>query len=302
MRRNEELGQLQRTAAAGSPDLRQERTASTWSSPTRCTRAPTVDITAPGARGAAGRDAGAGARPSPERAGAAERRRWAAALGELAVRFGCELRGDPDATVERVAVAAGGGPGTLTFLANPRYRRHLAATRATAVVLDAAAGRGLPGRGAGRRPNPYATYARIAAAAPSRPPARPGVAPERRDRGRRRGGRDRLRSVRMPSSRRGAVIGARVLVGPGLRGHRAARTLGADTPAGGRRHDLRARARRRTLHAASGRRASARTASASRPSADGYVKVPQVGSRAPRRRRRDRRQHDDRPRRDRATR
>ena len=60
-------------------------------------------------------------------------------LAELAVRFGCELRGDPDALVERVAPLQDATPGALAFLANPKYRRHLAATRATAVVLDAAA-------------------------------------------------------------------------------------------------------------------------------------------------------------------
>jgi UDP-3-O-[3-hydroxymyristoyl] glucosamine N-acyltransferase len=57
-------------------------------------------------------------------------------LAELAVRFGCELRGDPDALVERVAPLAEATPGSVAFLANPRYRRFLAGTRATAVVLD----------------------------------------------------------------------------------------------------------------------------------------------------------------------
>ena len=41
-------------------------------------------------------------------------------LGELAVRFGCELRGDPDVAVERVATLQDSGPGALTFLANPK--------------------------------------------------------------------------------------------------------------------------------------------------------------------------------------
>jgi len=82
-------------------------------------------------------------------------------LAELAVRFGCELRGDPDATVERVAPLAEAGPGELTFLANPRYRRYLAGTRATAVVLDASAADTCP-TSALIANNPYATYARIA--------------------------------------------------------------------------------------------------------------------------------------------
>jgi len=84
------------------------------------------------------------------------------AVAELAVRFGCELKGDPGVRVQRVATLALAGPDALSFLANPQYRRLLGATRAGAVVLDAAS--------AGQCPcaaliaaNPYATYARIAA-------------------------------------------------------------------------------------------------------------------------------------------
>jgi UDP-3-O-[3-hydroxymyristoyl] glucosamine N-acyltransferase len=82
-------------------------------------------------------------------------------LGELAVRFGCELHGDPDARVDRVATLQDASSGAVTFLANPRYRKHLAATRATVVVLDAASVELCPTNAlvAG---NPYATYARIA--------------------------------------------------------------------------------------------------------------------------------------------
>ena len=82
-------------------------------------------------------------------------------LAELAVRFGCELQGDPDALVERVAPLQEATAGSLAFLANPRYRRYLADTRATAVVLDAAAAAECP-VAALVAPNPYATYARIA--------------------------------------------------------------------------------------------------------------------------------------------
>ena len=58
-------------------------------------------------------------------------------LGELAVRFGCELRGDPDAVVDSVAALGNAGPRAVTFLANPKYADQLAATRAGAVILDA---------------------------------------------------------------------------------------------------------------------------------------------------------------------
>jgi UDP-3-O-[3-hydroxymyristoyl] glucosamine N-acyltransferase len=82
-------------------------------------------------------------------------------LAELAVRFGCELRGDPDALVERVAPLQEASPGSLAFLANPRYRRFLAGTHATAVVLDAGSAAECPVAALIAR-NPYATYARIA--------------------------------------------------------------------------------------------------------------------------------------------
>ena len=82
-------------------------------------------------------------------------------LAELAVRFGCELQGDPDALIERVASLQEASPGSLAFLANPRYRRFLAGTRATAVVLDAGSAAECPVAALVAR-NPYATYARIA--------------------------------------------------------------------------------------------------------------------------------------------
>ncbi len=97
-------------------------------------------------------------------------------LGELAVRFGCELRGDPDARVEHVATLARAGPTALAFLANPKYRRELGETRAGVVVVDTAGAEASP------RPvliaaNPYATYARIAAVLHPAPAFAAGVHP-----------------------------------------------------------------------------------------------------------------------------
>jgi UDP-3-O-[3-hydroxymyristoyl] glucosamine N-acyltransferase len=57
-------------------------------------------------------------------------------LGELAVRFGCELRGDPDTPVERVATLGSADARSISFLAEARYTRQLAQTQAAAVVLD----------------------------------------------------------------------------------------------------------------------------------------------------------------------
>jgi UDP-3-O-[3-hydroxymyristoyl] glucosamine N-acyltransferase len=96
-------------------------------------------------------------------------------LRELAARLGCELRGDGETEIRGVAGIETAGPGDLTFLANPRYAGHLAATRASAVVLG-------PGRDAGLpclvAKNPYLTFAR--AVAVLCPPARPaaGVHPQ----------------------------------------------------------------------------------------------------------------------------
>lgn len=98
----------------------------------------------------------------------------AATLGELARRFECELVGDPEIGVERVATLASADGSSLTFLANPLYRDALAGTRAAAVVLDADAREACP-VAALVTANPYAVYARIAAWLHPPPPSAPGV-------------------------------------------------------------------------------------------------------------------------------
>jgi len=82
-------------------------------------------------------------------------------LGDLATRFGCEVSGDPDAIVQRVATLALAGPGDLSFLANTKYRRFLATTSASAVVLVEDAVSDCP-TNALVASDPYLTYARIA--------------------------------------------------------------------------------------------------------------------------------------------
>ncbi|MCC5867072.1 MAG: UDP-3-O-(3-hydroxymyristoyl)glucosamine N-acyltransferase [Gammaproteobacteria bacterium] len=83
-------------------------------------------------------------------------------LGELAVRLGCELDGDPDALITGVATLQDAGPGQLSFFANTAYRRALSGTAASAVVVSPEHAADCP---AARliHPNPYATYARAAA-------------------------------------------------------------------------------------------------------------------------------------------
>ena len=83
-------------------------------------------------------------------------------LGELAVRFGLELRGDPALRVSHVATLSQATDGSLSFLANPRLRKLLVAARATAVVVGAADAEACPTAALVSR-NPHASYARIAA-------------------------------------------------------------------------------------------------------------------------------------------
>jgi UDP-3-O-[3-hydroxymyristoyl] glucosamine N-acyltransferase len=83
-------------------------------------------------------------------------------LGALAARFGLELVGDPDLVVDGVATLQDARAGTLAFLANPKYRRYLATTAATAVVVDPASAAECPVAALVTK-NPYAAYARIAA-------------------------------------------------------------------------------------------------------------------------------------------
>ena len=82
-------------------------------------------------------------------------------LSELAARTRTEPRGD-DVRVDRVATLQRGGAGAITFLANARYRDQLQATSASAVVLAPvhADATSLPRLVS---PNPYATFARVAA-------------------------------------------------------------------------------------------------------------------------------------------
>ena len=83
------------------------------------------------------------------------------ALGDIAARFGVELRGDPATPIHGVATLANAGTGQLSFFANPRYRAQLATTGADAVVLRAADAEGFA-RAALIAHDPYVAFARIA--------------------------------------------------------------------------------------------------------------------------------------------
>ena len=99
----------------------------------------------------------------------------ALSLGELADRFGCELKGDPTVLVHAVGTLAG-GEGVIGFVASTAYRDELRATKLSAVIVDP--------RLAGDAPvpvlisrNPHATFARVAALLHPVPASPPGVHP-----------------------------------------------------------------------------------------------------------------------------
>lgn len=61
-------------------------------------------------------------------------------LADIAARLHCDLEGDGTIEIHGLAPIDSAEPGTLTFVANPRYRVHLETTRASAVIV----GRGVP--------------------------------------------------------------------------------------------------------------------------------------------------------------
>ena len=97
-------------------------------------------------------------------------------LGELAVRFGLKLAGEPGLKVRSVATLSRAGSGSLSFLANSRYRRQLDTTQATAVLLNADDAAHCP-VAALIDPNPYLAYARIASLIHPQISPTPGIHP-----------------------------------------------------------------------------------------------------------------------------
>jgi UDP-3-O-[3-hydroxymyristoyl] glucosamine N-acyltransferase len=130
-------------------------------------------------------------------------------LDEIVARFGGTLVGDGSIAVSGIATLEGAGPTQLSFLANPKYRSQLAATRAAAVILA-------PETAAECRvaaivtPQPYLYFARVSQwlNAPARPVS--GAHPTA------------VVETDVPAS---CAIGANVWIGPGA-------TIGADVVIG----------------------------------------------------------------------
>lgn len=142
------------------------------------------------------------------------------------MKFGLGLRGEPGLRVSRVATLAHADPGSLSFLANPRYRKQMESTRATAVLVTPDDAQGCP-VAALIDPNPYLAYARIAELLHPQAPAAAGIHPSAVVAAEARVAASA--TVGPLSVIEGdAEIGERVFVGPGCIVQRGAR-LGADS-------------------------------------------------------------------------
>lgn len=97
-------------------------------------------------------------------------------LAELAQQLDAELHGDGDIVITGVASMQTAQSGHITFMVNSRYREHLTACQASAVVMTEA---DLPyaRRAALVVKNPYLTYARMAQILDTTPQPASGIAP-----------------------------------------------------------------------------------------------------------------------------
>lgn len=97
-------------------------------------------------------------------------------LGQLAEFLGATLRGPADKEITGLATLQEAGPGQVSFLANPQYRKFLATTHASAVLLKPADAEGYAGD-ALLIADPYLAYARISHLFDPKPKAAAGIHP-----------------------------------------------------------------------------------------------------------------------------
>ncbi|CAK0755977.1 UDP-3-O-(3-hydroxymyristoyl)glucosamine N-acyltransferase [Gammaproteobacteria bacterium] len=97
-------------------------------------------------------------------------------LGELAQQVGATFHGDTTITIQRITTLTNAGPGDLSFLSNPRYRRYLADTRAAAVILGPEDLAQCPVPALVSK-NPYLAFAKAVAALNPAPPFLQGIHP-----------------------------------------------------------------------------------------------------------------------------
>lgn len=97
-------------------------------------------------------------------------------LGQLAEFLGATLRGAEDKEITGLATLKEAGPGQVSFLANPQYRKFLVDTQASALLLKPADADSYAGD-ALLVPDPYLAYARISHLFDPKPKAAAGVHP-----------------------------------------------------------------------------------------------------------------------------
>ena len=82
-------------------------------------------------------------------------------LAEIAKRCGGKIHGDGNTLIRCIGTIQHAGPGAITFLSNPHYRRYLTNTRAAAVILSPTDAEICPVPALVSE-NPYVLYARVA--------------------------------------------------------------------------------------------------------------------------------------------
>lgn len=97
-------------------------------------------------------------------------------LAEIVARFGGELKGEADRIVSGLGTLESATADQLSFLANPKYRNQLAATRAGAVILSSEALAVCPTAAIVVK-HPYLYFARVSQWLADAPRPRPGVHP-----------------------------------------------------------------------------------------------------------------------------
>lgn len=95
-------------------------------------------------------------------------------LKELAERVGVSVVGDADSRIDSVASLQNAGPGSITFLADIRYKQYLMRTRASAVIATKADAADCP-TAVLISDNPYLTFAKIVVLLHPQLPVAPGI-------------------------------------------------------------------------------------------------------------------------------
>ena len=97
-------------------------------------------------------------------------------LTELTQGLNVGIQGDPQVAIEKVATIQEASSGCITFLMNPRYKKYLAGTKASAVILSPDDAKECPVNAIITR-DPYYTYAKIAALFEEKPDFSIGIHP-----------------------------------------------------------------------------------------------------------------------------